>query len=80
MTSQHLPDVPDSFIQVIDRLCDDGCLDAMIDHPVFNEIYSAYQEFCIAMNSSLLLAKFWSSCIEMVQLLLSFTRATQEGN
>jgi len=80
LTSQNLPNVPDNFIQAIDKLCDNGCLDAVIDQPAFTEIYSAYQEFCTTMNSSLPLAKFWSSYIEMVQLLLSFTRATREGN
>jgi len=72
--------VSDNFAQAIGRLCDDGCLDAMIDHPVLDKIYSANQEFCTTKNSCLPLAKFCSSYIEMVQLLLSLTRATREGN
>ena len=48
VSSQNLPNLPEGFTQAVHVVCDNKCLDAILDEPIFNEIYSEilhYHEF-----------------------------------
>ena len=46
--------------------------------PDFLAIFDLYKEYCKENNSPMKV--FWSSYLEMVEVLMNFVRATREGN
>jgi len=63
VSSLNLSNFSESFTQAVHVVCDNSCLVAILDEPIFNEIYSEYEKFCTTMNSNLPHAKFWNSYI-----------------
>ena len=62
------------------RSCTKDRLTAVMGIGDVKALLEAYEGFCKEQSSSQPLFSFWSSYLEMVELLLAFLRATREGN
>ena len=83
ISSTKSPELPETFISGIHKVqqsCKTQDVQALLAQPTFNNLHSGFKRFCVDLSSKHPLANFWGSYIEMVGLLLSFIRATREGN
>jgi len=76
----ELPKTLVSAVHNIQQSCERKNVDALLAQSTFNNLHSEFKKFCSDLDSNQPLANFWGSYIQMVELLLSFIRATREGN
>ena len=66
------------FIKEIMKDFSEEKFNRLITMPDFLEVYNLFQEYSKEDNGSM--KAFWGTYIEMVSLMMTFIRATREGN